>query len=106
MLAIVSVGIANLLILQRVVILWEHRPVRACLCPPPRVHTHRPAITAYRALLIGMTSVWQIILKIMTVGFLVSFITQVVTMIVTLINILREFTPHVESPCICSVLIL
>lgn len=28
MLAIVSVGIANLLILQRVVILWEHRPVR------------------------------------------------------------------------------
>ncbi len=28
MLAIVSVGIANLLIMQRVVILWEHRPVR------------------------------------------------------------------------------
>ena len=27
MLAIVSVGVANLLILQRVVILWEHRPV-------------------------------------------------------------------------------
>ena len=53
-----------------------------------------------------MTSVWQIILKIMTVGFLVSFITQVVTMIVTLINILREFAPHFGSPCVCSVLIL
>ena len=45
-----------------------------------------------------MTSVWQIILKIMTVGFLVSFITQVVTMIVTLINILREFAPHFGLP--------
>ncbi|KAI0633751.1 hypothetical protein C8Q77DRAFT_1057052 [Trametes polyzona] len=55
MLAIVSVGIANLLILQRVVILWEHRPI---------------------------------ILKIMTVGFLLSFTLQVVTMVLTLVNLL------------------
>ncbi|KAI0766840.1 hypothetical protein BD413DRAFT_605634 [Trametes elegans] len=55
MFAIVSVGIANLLILQRVVILWEHRPI---------------------------------ILKIMTVGFLLSFTLQVVTMVMTLINVL------------------
>ncbi|TFK88997.1 hypothetical protein K466DRAFT_585021 [Polyporus arcularius HHB13444] len=55
MFAIISVGIANLLILQRVVILWEHRPI---------------------------------VLKIMTVGFLVSFIAQVATMIVTLMNLL------------------
>ncbi|OJT02382.1 hypothetical protein TRAPUB_7106 [Trametes pubescens] len=55
MLAIVSVGIANLLILQRVVILWEHRPI---------------------------------ILKIMTVGFLLSFTLQVVTMVLTLVNVL------------------
>ncbi|KAI0666578.1 hypothetical protein C8Q78DRAFT_983868 [Trametes maxima] len=55
MIAIVSVGVANLLILQRVVILWEHRPI---------------------------------ILKIMTVGFLLSFTMQVVTMIVSLVNVL------------------
>ncbi|KAI0644513.1 hypothetical protein C8Q79DRAFT_913360 [Trametes meyenii] len=55
MVAIVSVGVANLLILQRVVILWEHRPI---------------------------------ILKIMTVGFLLSFTLQVVTMIVSLVNVL------------------
>ena len=36
MLAIVSVGIANLLILQRVVILWEHRPVRPSAIPHTR----------------------------------------------------------------------
>ncbi|KAI0737627.1 hypothetical protein C8Q80DRAFT_1114898 [Daedaleopsis nitida] len=53
MIAIVSVGIANLLILHRVVILWEHRPI---------------------------------VLKVMTVGFLISFATQVATMIVVLIN--------------------
>ncbi|KAI0829942.1 hypothetical protein BC628DRAFT_1478262 [Trametes gibbosa] len=55
MFAVVSVGIANLLILQRVVILWEHRPI---------------------------------ILKIMTVGFLLSFTLQVVTMVLTLVTVL------------------
>ncbi|KAH9894890.1 hypothetical protein C8Q73DRAFT_790093 [Cubamyces lactineus] len=55
MLAIVSIGIANLLILQRVVILWEHRPI---------------------------------ILKVMTVGFLLSFTLQVVTMVLTLVHVL------------------
>ncbi|CDO77707.1 hypothetical protein BN946_scf184969.g58 [Trametes cinnabarina] len=55
MLAIVSVGIANMLILQRVVILWEHRPI---------------------------------ILKTMTVGFLLSFSLQVVSMVFTLLHVL------------------
>ncbi|TBU39090.1 hypothetical protein BD309DRAFT_970438 [Dichomitus squalens] len=59
MIAVVSVGIANLLTLQRVVILWDHRPV---------------------------------ILKIMTVGFVISFGAQVATMIVTLINMLPFIT--------------
>ena len=69
---------------------------------PARSHTP----SCDHGLLTGMTLTWQIVLKIMTVGFLVSFITQVVTMIVTLINILREFAPHFGWPCVCLVLIL
>ena len=38
MLAIVSVGVADLLILQRVVILWEHRPVSPYLPLVLRAH--------------------------------------------------------------------
>ncbi|KAJ8480737.1 hypothetical protein ONZ51_g6455 [Trametes cubensis] len=65
MLAIVSIGIANLLILQRVVILWEHRPI---------------------------------ILKVMTVGFLLSFTLQVVTMVLTLVHVLpNHFCPSREA---------
>ena len=33
---------------------------------------------------------WQIILKVMTVGFLLSFTLQVVTMVLTLVHVLRE----------------
>ncbi len=54
MLAIISVGIANLLILQRVVILWEHRPVRlfssTTLLHVMLSHTVLPSYCAFSAI--------------------------------------------------------
>ena len=79
MLAIVSVGIANLLILQRVVILWDHRPVRLLSATETRSATHCACAIHEK-----------IVLKVMMFGFLISFAAQVATMVFALVDLLRE----------------
>ena len=90
--AIVSVGIANLLTLQRVVILWDHRPVRES----PTVLSSVSDIGLCRAERASL--VWQIILKIMAAGFIISFTAQVMCMVYTLITLLRQYAQTTRGP--------
>lgn len=79
MLAICSVGLANHLVLARVVLLWENRPV----CLSRSTHISLSVLT------VDNISV-KVILRVMTIGFAISFGAQVITMIFTLLDFIRE----------------
>lgn len=77
MFGIVSIAIANVLVLWRVVILWEHRPVSStAILQTPRMKCK--------------LTLWQLVMKLMTFGFLSGFIAQLVTMILANISLRRE----------------
>ena len=75
MLSMISVGAANLLILMRVVILWDRRPV-----------SHLSLTCCGTCLIIS-----QVILKLLGVGFGVSFVAQLAVMLFCMIRLTRTW---------------